>query len=259
MVSQEIDNKLIKAAGKLRGGSIGKCFMPQTAFVYSFFILCVIIFMLAENNIQRHSFTEQIVISFIGLKYIRKERKVAQQVKPCYQAYNLSSSRRNLMEARLNVYPLTSRYIPWRTSPPPKSIFISLIFKWVLSARWLTLLPYLKQHDFLLRFSTLLKDLQLGHLKVLLLNSNKPSLSFKKKREKNGGRGGDTMYSGCWRNVSGEEHSLLFQRTHVQIPTPVSGGSQTLQLQRTCTQVAHIHTHTQIKIILKLWRNQEKT
>lgn len=43
--------------------------------------------MLAENNIQRHSFTEQIVIIFIGLKYIRKEGKVAQQVKPCYQAY----------------------------------------------------------------------------------------------------------------------------------------------------------------------------
>lgn len=122
-------------------------FYAQIAFVYSFFILCVIIFMLAENNIQRHSFTEQIVISFIGLKYIRKEGKVAQQVKPCYQAY--SSSRRNLMEARLNVHPLASRYMPWRTSPPPKSIFISLIFKWVLSARWLTLLPYLKQHDFL--------------------------------------------------------------------------------------------------------------
>lgn len=31
--------------------------------------------------------------------------------------------------------------------------------------------------------------LKLGHLKVLLLNSNKPSLSFKKKREKNGGEG----------------------------------------------------------------------
>lgn len=73
MVSQEIDNKLIKAAGKLRGGSIGKCFMPQIAFVYSFFILCVIIFMLAENNIQRHSFTEQIVISFIGLKYQKRK------------------------------------------------------------------------------------------------------------------------------------------------------------------------------------------
>lgn len=72
---------------------------------------------------------------------------------------------------------------------------------------------------------------------------NRPWAS-KRKEKKTGERGGDTMYSGCWRNVSGEEHSLLFQRTHVQIPTPVSGGSQTLQLQRTCTQVAHIHTHT---------------
>lgn len=214
--------------------------------------------MLAENNIQRHSFTEQIVISFIGLKYIRKEGKVAQQVKPCYQAY--SSSRRNLMEARLNVHPLASRYMPWRTSPPPKSIFISLIFKWVLSARWLTLLPYLKQHDFLLRFSTLLKDLQLGHLKVLLLNSNKPSLSFKKKREKNGGEG-------RWHDVLWELKKCLRGRAFIrcssrgpmfrsQHPYLVAHNHSS---SREPAHKWHTFTHTHIKIILKLWRNQEKT